>query len=199
MSPSEFATTLDSRLAAALSTVRDRLASFHAAGRTHLATVLGRVHRLDNIDDSTIPDTEAADTLPIPPRPGRSSGSDSGHTPAHSNSGAETTPAGDAAERTSFPVLAEDTERNINDLLLERGLTREEYVLELLNEHDGRLRQQRIKAYTGWSAASVSRLLGRMEDAERITRFRIGNEKVVCVPDADPRKNVFETEIAVSP
>lgn len=199
VSPSEFATTFDSRLSATLSTVRDRLSTVHAAGRTRLAAVLDRFRQPDEVDGSPTHDPARADTPPIPPRPGRTPGSDTTPAPDHSpHSDSGTGPSGDDSPGSSFPVLADEPERELNDVLLERGLTREEYVLEILDEHDGRLRQQRIKEYTGWSAASVSRLLGRMEDAERITRFRIGNEKVVCVPDADPRRAIFETEISVS-
>lgn len=198
MSPSEFGTTRDSRLTAALSTLRDRLASVHATGRTHLATIVERIRQIVDIDGS-LASTEPAATDPLPPKPDRRPATGSDPTPDQSvdeDSGVRLPP--DVPDESPFPVLADEPDRDINDVLLERGLTREEYVLEILEEHDGRLRQQRIKAYTGWSAASVSRLLGRMEEAERITRFRIGNEKVVCVPDADPRKALFESDIPVS-
>lgn len=199
VSPSEVATTLDSRLAAVLSTLRDRLSTIDVVVRSHLAAVLDSVRQSASVDGSPVPTTEPADTPTVPPKPGRSPANDPDPAPDHSlNSDSGTLPPGDAADESSFPVLAEEPDRDINDVLLERGLTREEYVLEILDEHDGRLRQQRIKEYTGWSPASVSRLLGRMEDAERITRFRIGNEKVVCVPDADPRRDAFETEIPIS-
>lgn len=180
MTPSEFAATLDRRLASTLSTARTRLRTVIAESRTHLAPFLSTVHEPSTTAEPTPSNGGPTDTSTAPPTPDPSSDED-------------------VDEEAPLPVLSEETDRDINDLLLDRGLTREEYVLEILDAHDGRLRQQRIKEYTGWSAASVSRLLGQMEDAETITRFRIGNEKVVCVPDADPRTHVFETEIAVSP
>ena len=180
MTPSEFATTLDSRVASLLSAVRTRVRSAVSAIRARLPTSLATVAAPFAATESDPTDSGPADQPTAPPKPEPAPSPDED---------------GDAAP---FPVLAEETGRDINDLLLDRGVTREEYVLEILEAHDGRLRQQRIKEYTGWSAASVSRLLGRMEEAGTITRVRIGNEKVVCVPDADPRTEVFETEIAVS-
>lgn len=182
MTPSEFAATLDSRVASVLSTARTRARSAASAIQARLTTPLSTIRALFTAAESSPADGDPADQPTAPPTPE-----------------SDPSPGDGAADTTPFPVLSEETGRDINDLLLERGVTREEYVLEILEAHDGRLRQQRIKQYTGWSAASVSRLLGRMEDAGTITRFRIGNEKVVCVPDADPRTDVFETEIAVSP
>lgn len=180
MTPNEFAATLDSRVASMLATARTRARSAVSAIQVRLTTSLSTVRAPFTATESSPADSGPADQPTAPPTP-------------------ESDPSPDAdADTASFPVLSEETGRDINDLLLERGVTREEYVREILEAHDGRLRQQRIKQYTGWSAASVSRLLGRMEDAGTITRFRIGNEKVVCVPDADPRTDVFETEIAVS-
>ena len=179
MTPSEFAATLDSRVATILSTVRRRTRSAVSTIQVRLTASLSTVRAPLTAAESSPADSAPADQSTTPPTP-------------------ESDPSPDDAEPAPLPVLSEETGRDINDLLLERGVTREEYVREILEANDGRLRQQRIKQYTGWSAASVSRLLGRMEDSGTITRFRIGNEKVVCVPDADPRTDVFETEIAVS-
>lgn len=181
MTPREFAATLDSRVAALLSTARTHVRSAVSAIQVRLTAALPTVRAPFTAAESGPTDSGPADQPTTPPTPE-----------------SDPSPGDDAADPAPFPVLAEETGRDITDLLLERGVTREEYVREILEAHDGRLRQQRIKQYTGWSAASVSRLLGRMEDAGTITRFRIGNEKVVCVPDADPRTDVFETEIAVS-
>lgn len=181
MTPTEFATTVDSRIATVLAIVRGRLVTIFSEGRGRLAALR-----------ATPPDTDPTDA----PRSPAASDPDATDPDA---TDPDTSTNEEPDEPASFPVLAEETERDIHDVLLERGLTREEYVCEILAEHDGRLRQQRIKEYTGWSAASVSRLLGRMEDEGTITRFRIGNEKVVCVPDADPRTDVFEIDIPASP
>lgn len=174
MTPSELVSALDTRLHALCSTIRERITA-----RT-----------------STLVDEDPTDKTNAP----------GANTPGADTSGADTPAAGtddvstteDADEPKSFPVISEETERTLNEVLVERGQTREEYICDVLAEHDGRLRQQRIMEYTGWSAASVSRLLGQMEDEETITRFRIGNEKIVCFPDADPRVELFETEIPVS-
>lgn len=174
MTPSELVSTLDARLHTLCSTIRARIIAL----------------------TSTLVDRDPTDKANAPEAAAPAAEMSDADTPATGTDNAPT--AGDADESKPFPVISEDTERTLNEVLVERGQTREEYICDVLAEHDGRLRQQRIMEYTGWSAASVSRLLGQMEDEETITRFRIGNEKIVCFPDADPRVELFETEIPVS-
>lgn len=174
MTPSELVSTLDARLHTLCSTIRVRITAL----------------------TSTFVDGDLADKANAPKVDALAADTSEADTPATDTDNAPTT--GDADESKLFPVISEETERTLNEILVERGQTREEYICDVLAEHDGRLRQQRIMEYTGWSAASVSRLLGQMEDEETITRFRIGNEKIVCFPDADPRVELFETEIPVS-
>ena len=172
MTLSELISTFDARLHALFVTIRER------------ATVLR----------SRLTDTgrrEESSPLRTPP-------TDTDTSAVDTDQSDQSEHADDGDESPAFPVFSEETDRTLNEILVERGQTREEYVCEVLAEHDGRLRQQQIKEYTGWSAASVSRLLGQMEDDDRITRFRIGNEKVVCFPDADPRVDLFESEVPVS-
>lgn len=73
-----------------------------------------------------------------------------------------------------------------SDLVVETGLTRDEYVLTVLTEGGGRLWQQDLIAYTGWSAPTVSRLLQEMENSGKVVRIWIGRQKLVHLPEAAP-------------
>lgn len=65
-------------------------------------------------------------------------------------------------------------------------LTPEEHVITLLEEHNGRIRQQDIVAQTDYAAGTVSQLLSEMEDDGQITRYWKGDGKVVAVPELGP-------------
>jgi hypothetical protein len=73
------------------------------------------------------------------------------------------------------------------DELIEYGLSTEEYVNAVLERHNGRLKQRRFVDEYGWSSATVSRLLSNLEEQGTIERYRLGREKVVCLPDTAPR------------
>ncbi|RZH67267.1 helix-turn-helix transcriptional regulator [Natrinema altunense] len=70
--------------------------------------------------------------------------------------------------------------------LLEYGLTPAEYVRAVLIEHGGRIKQRRFAERYGWAHATLSRLLSELEERNVIDRYRLGREKVVCLPDAIP-------------
>ncbi|WP_276254415.1 DUF7343 domain-containing protein [Halomontanus rarus] len=70
--------------------------------------------------------------------------------------------------------------------ILEHGFTPEEYVRDVLSRNDGRLRQRRFVDDYGWAASTISRLLSELEERGRIVRYRLGREKVVCLPEAVP-------------
>lgn len=65
-------------------------------------------------------------------------------------------------------------------------LPKDERVRRLLDENDGRIRQPEVVEATDWSKATVSRLLSEMESRGEIERFRVGREKVVCLPERVP-------------
>lgn len=65
-------------------------------------------------------------------------------------------------------------------------MDKDERVRQLLEEHGGRIRQPEVVKATSWSKATVSRLLSEMEENGEIERFRVGREKVVCLPDKVP-------------
>lgn len=59
-------------------------------------------------------------------------------------------------------------------------------ILTLLDASDGRMWQQDVIAETGFSAATVSRHLSKLEDDGRIVRLRKGRKKVVVDPELVP-------------
>lgn len=65
-------------------------------------------------------------------------------------------------------------------------VSKDERVRRLLNENGGRIRQPEVVESTDWSKATVSRLLSEMEARGEIERFRVGREKVVCLPEQVP-------------
>lgn len=56
------------------------------------------------------------------------------------------------------------------------------WVIRVLLKHDGRMWQGKLIEETGWSASKMSRTLSKMETEGRITRYRIGREKLVTLP-----------------
>lgn len=93
-------------------------------------------------------------------------------TESESSADPPATDAGDGLTKGEVPV--------------ETGLTPEEYVLRGLEASGGRLRQQDVIEYTGWSAATVSRTLSEMEADGLVVRIRLGRENVVCLPHSLP-------------
>lgn len=71
-------------------------------------------------------------------------------------------------------------------VLARTGMTPEECVLELVGARDGRMQQSAIVEVTGWSPATVSRILSEMEERGDVIRFRLGPGKVVFLPDDAP-------------
>ena len=108
--------------------------------------------------------------------------------------GTQTGEPDDAAERmaASEPTAHSDGEsvtaggQSQIDILVETGLTPPEYLLELLRQRGGRVRQQDLIATTGWSTSTVSRLLQEMETDEQVVRISIGREKLVNLPEFAP-------------
>lgn len=72
------------------------------------------------------------------------------------------------------------------EFLVEMGVTRSEYVLHLLRQHDGKLSQSDICDELGWSKATTSRKLKALEEEGRIVRRRIGRKNVVLLSGPKP-------------
>lgn len=65
-------------------------------------------------------------------------------------------------------------------------LTPRERVLKLVARNGGGMRQQDLASELDWSESTVSRRLSRLEDAEVVSRYRIGREKLVFVDGDEP-------------
>ncbi|QGN08249.1 hypothetical protein Hrd1104_10220 [Halorhabdus sp. CBA1104] len=59
-------------------------------------------------------------------------------------------------------------------------------VVNLLEEHGGRMRQTAIVDATEWSKSKVSMLLSEMEDDDEITKLRVGRENIISLPGNEP-------------
>lgn len=77
-----------------------------------------------------------------------------------------------------------DIERRV-DTVLELGLEPEAFVVRLLQENGGRLKQQDFCEYTAWSESTTSRLLKELEADGAIDRLRLGRENIIQLDD-DP-------------
>jgi hypothetical protein len=122
---------------------------------------------------------------------GGGSQSDSGstgptHRPSSENVGSKPTPRSDDAPSITTGIVDPEDGPTSRHAILEYGITPEEYVRAVLLEHGGRIKQRRFAERYGWSPATLSRLLSELEDDDVIERYRVGREKVVCVPAAVP-------------
>jgi hypothetical protein len=64
-------------------------------------------------------------------------------------------------------------------------LSNEEQVLQLLEAHGGRVKQQAVASQLEWTAAKTSQVIGGLRDEGELETFRIGRENVVTLPDVD--------------
>lgn len=122
---------------------------------------------------------------------GGGSRSDSGSTgtPHHASSetaATEPIPGSDDVRTITTGIVDPDNGPTSRRAIFEHGITPEEYVRAVLLEHGGRIKQQRFADRYGWSDATLSRLLSELEDGDAIERYRVGREKVVCLPAALP-------------
>lgn len=102
---------------------------------------------------------------------------------------ADDTPPEQSAASTGASELADATTRT--EVQLDLGLSLEEFVVALLEDRDGRLKQRALVDRLDWSKATVSRLLQDMEDDGRIVRVELGREKTVYFPDQAPGRDPF--------
>ena len=68
------------------------------------------------------------------------------------------------------------------DFMLATGHTRMEALLELVEAHEGRVKQVELVELTGWSKSTVSRLLSELEADGALNRVRIGRCNLVLLP-----------------
>lgn len=64
-------------------------------------------------------------------------------------------------------------------------LSNEERVLQLLEQHGGRVKQQQIVGDLDWTEAKTSQVVNAMRDEGDVEVFRIGRENVVKLPEED--------------
>lgn len=61
-------------------------------------------------------------------------------------------------------------------------LSDEERILRLLEENDGRMKQQAVIETLDWSETKASQVVTDLHDAEKIERYRLGRENVLALP-----------------
>lgn len=97
---------------------------------------------------------------------------------------------GENASPSDVAARADEHERGTtetrSDPDVAQLLSPRERVLELLEENGGRMKQSAIVSSVEWSESTVSRKLGTLEDAGDVLRYRIGREKLVFLPGAEP-------------
>jgi uncharacterized membrane protein len=72
----------------------------------------------------------------------------------------------------------------------EELLSNEEQVLDALNDHGGRMKQQEIADELDWTDAKTSKVIGEMRENDAIETFRLGRENVVTLPDTGIGDNI---------
>jgi hypothetical protein len=119
--------------------------------------------------------------------PAAGAGDDEGTTPpaeqpaAESAGGADEAPGtgahagGEGADVAPAPAVSEDELRSD-----------EERVVDLLEDHGGRMKQVDIVDGTEWSKSKVSMLLSEMEDDGVISKLRVGRENIVSLAGHEP-------------
>ena len=75
-------------------------------------------------------------------------------------------------------------------------LSDEDHVLQLLEEHGGRMKQVHIVEQTDWSKSKVSMLLSDMEEEGEISKLRVGRENIISLAGEEPEAagSPFEEE-----
>jgi hypothetical protein len=62
----------------------------------------------------------------------------------------------------------------------------DDVVLNLLEDHEGRMKQAAIVEETNWSKSKVSMLLSEMENRGDISKLRVGRENIICLRGSEP-------------
>lgn len=72
------------------------------------------------------------------------------------------------------------------EFLVEQGITRDDYLIDLLRRRGGRLSQTEVSEVVGWSPSTTSRRLSELEEAGVIRRYRISRGNVVVLSEFAP-------------
>ncbi len=103
--------------------------------------------------------------------------------PADSETDSFETNLEDAPANETEEVDETESDEGGNTVDLEL-LSNEEQVIHLLENNDGRMKQQKVVEETGWSAAKTSNVLNEMHENDEIDKFRLGRENVVAKPES---------------
>lgn len=66
-------------------------------------------------------------------------------------------------------------------------LSNEEQVLRLLEEYDGRMKQQTVVEELEWTDAKTSKVVSGLREEGKLESFRLGRENVLSLPEDDGR------------
>ncbi|WP_049916876.1 helix-turn-helix transcriptional regulator [Halogeometricum pallidum] len=84
------------------------------------------------------------------------------------------------------PSAAEPAAEREEPERYDEPLTREDEIIAILEAAGGRLEQSAIVSETGWSKATVSRVLSSMADEGRITKISLGRRNLITLPGNEP-------------
>jgi hypothetical protein len=87
----------------------------------------------------------------------------------------------DRSEPGTGTVTSDTAEETQQELLSD-----EDRVLQLLEEHGGRMKQVHIVEQTDWSKSKVSMLLSDMEEDGAISKLRVGRENIISLAGEEP-------------
>jgi uncharacterized membrane protein len=90
--------------------------------------------------------------------------------------GAETTLSDTPEPETGVNAVAESKTPP------EELLSDEERLLQLLEDHGGRMKQQDAVEELEWSETKTSQVVTDLYEAEKIERYRLGRENVLALP-----------------
>lgn len=72
-------------------------------------------------------------------------------------------------------------------------LSDEERVLEAIRAARGRIWQSTLCEDFGWDESKVSRLLTRLDEDGKLSKYRVGRRNVICLPGHGPELGRIET------
>ncbi len=97
-------------------------------------------------------------------------------------------PPSDQPETAATPTDADSPAVDEADDRVDRLLTDEARIQELLQEHGGQLKQAQIVELTPWSKSKVSRLISTMAEENKVTKITLGRENLITLPGEEPEQ-----------
>lgn len=87
--------------------------------------------------------------------------------------------------RRHEPTTSEATDSTGPSAPPDELLSNEERVLQLLEAHGGRMKQQQVVEELGWTDAKTSQVVGDLRESGEVEGFRLGRENVLRLPEPD--------------